>query len=205
MILHLKEYVDRLKNFSQKLDNFSILTEQPWVTNFGSETDRCIYIFRQKENQLLISTNGKVKKGNWDYLPSLNSLLIEHDDETILFSQGFFDNSIMILRRDGTDDYQLFVNENKIESTIEKLLQKTEQDYLSKNGIKTDGTVRQLSEKIVNFLAKCGEVKIHTRKVQGYEIGDKILINGNIPCDGKIELSDKEYVVVENGLIEYIS
>ena len=49
-----------------------------------------VYIFRNKDNQLIKSTNGKVKKGKWDYLPSMKALLIELEDETTLYNQGFF-------------------------------------------------------------------------------------------------------------------
>lgn len=64
MILHLKEYVNRLKKHSQQLDNFAILTDQPWVTNFEDQTERCVYVFRNKDNQLIKSINGNVKKAN---------------------------------------------------------------------------------------------------------------------------------------------
>lgn len=208
MIIHLKEYVNRLKKYSQQLDNFAILTDQPWVTNFEDQNRRCVYIFRGKDNQLIKSINGKVQKGKWDYLPSMKSLLIELEDETILYNQGFFDNSVMILRRDGTDEHQLFVNENKLESTVEKLLQKIERTYIyqpKKQSKKTkESWGIEQGEKIVRFVSDSGELKIFTRKQQGYEVGDKIIVNNKIPQNGKIKLGFWNYLLVENGRIKKI-
>ena len=38
-------------------------------------------------------------------------------------------NSVLILKIDGTEEFQLFANENKIQSTIEKLLTDIETKY----------------------------------------------------------------------------
>ena len=207
MILHLKEYVNKLKKYSHQLNNFAILTDQPWVTNLENQGERCVYIFRQKENQLITSKNGDVKKGTWDYLPSMKSLLIELGEETTLYNQGFLDKSIMILRKDGTDEHQLFVNENKIESTIEKLLQKVENSYLYQTKTEAGAFEIEQSEKMVKFISYIGELKIFTKKKSGYEIGDKILVNDKVPNDGKIKLGFWRfwnYILVENGRVKKI-
>lgn len=204
MITHLKEYVNRLKRYSQTLDNFAILTDQPWVTRFGNLEDKCVYIFRNRGNQLLKSINDRVEKGKWDYLPSMKSLLIELDNETTLYNQGFFDHSVMILRRDGTDEHQLFVNENKIKSTVEELLQQVEQKYLSQDGTLKEHRRVDQPERIVKFIADDGELQIFTRKPQGYELGDKILLNGDIPQNGKIKLGYWNYLLVQDGKIKKI-
>ncbi len=204
MILHLKEYVNKLKKYSQQLDNFAILTEQPWLTNLDKQSERCVYIFRNNNNQLIKSTNGRVKIGEWDYLASMKSLLIELEGETTLYNQGFVDNSVMILRRDGTDEYQLFVNENKIEGTIEKLLHKVERMYLSPIETPEGPWEIELDEKIVKFISISGELKIITREKDGYGVGDKILLNNEIPKDGKIKLGYWNYLLVKNGRIKEV-
>ncbi|MDG1435065.1 MAG: hypothetical protein P8Q41_13685 [Saprospiraceae bacterium] len=201
MILHLKEYVNKLKKYSQQLDNFAILTEQPWITNFENPAERCVYIFRQKGNELITSKNGNVVKGKWDYLSSMKSILIEIGAETKLYNQGFFDNSVMILKKDGTDEYQLFVNENKIENTIEKLLQKIEKNYLTQNQTENISFTMERGERIRKFISDSGELKIFTKKDQGYEVGDKILVDNKIPKDGKVILGFWNYLLVKNGRI----
>lgn len=101
---YLSVFVEKLKRHSNRLDNYALLTEQPWVTKTDDNSERFVMIFRQKENELLISLNGNVEKGKWDYIPSMNSLLIERETETTLYKQGFFDDSVMILKVDGTEN-----------------------------------------------------------------------------------------------------
>lgn len=134
----------------------------------------------------------------------MKSLLIEIEDENTLYNQGFFDNSVMILRRDGTDEHQLFVNKNKIESTIEKLLQKVEKTYIYQSKTQKETWELEQGEKIVRFVSDSGELKIFTRKQQGYEVGDKIMVNDEIPRNGKVMLGFWNYILVENGRIKRI-
>ena len=61
-----------------------------------------------------------------------------------------------------------------------------------------------MKEKIVRFISDSGELKIFTRKKQGYEIGDKIMVNDEIPRNGKIKLGYWNYILVENGRIKKI-
>lgn len=129
MITHVKEYVDRIKYHVKSLEDISLLTDHPWLNVNYQDGIRCIYVFRRKNNELLISINGEVKKGQWDYIPSMKSVVIEFNGETKLYNQGYVDGkdgSIMVLKKDGTEDWELFVNENKLKSTIEKLLEEVE-------------------------------------------------------------------------------
>lgn len=116
----------------------------------------------------------------------------------------FFDHPVMILRRDGIDEHQLFVNENKIKSTVEELLQQVEQKYLSQDGTLKEHRRIDQPERIVKFIADDGELQIFTRKPQGYEFGDRILLNGDIPQNGKIKLGYWNYLLVQDGKIKKI-
>jgi hypothetical protein len=133
MKTYIQGIVNRFKSYSERLDNFSLLIDQPWITRAENTEDRCVYIFRKENKELYILTNGVMKKedegSTWDYIAPMNSLLIRRNGETRLYNQGFFDESVMILKLDGTDQFQLFANENKIETTIEKLLEKVESKY----------------------------------------------------------------------------
>ena len=131
MHIHLREYVNRLKNYSQKLNNEALLIDQPWLCKPENEGERRLLIFRKKNNELLITRNGIVQKGKWEYISSMNSLMIDYSNgESRLYNQGFFDESIMILKIDGTQEYEIFANEKKITSTLEKLLNEVERKYI---------------------------------------------------------------------------
>ena len=200
MKTHLKSLVENLKHFSKKLDNHTLLTEQPWITRTDNEGDRFVIIFRKQNNELLISTNGRVEKGKWEYIPSMNSLIVERNSGTTLYNQGFFDDSVMILKVDGTDDYQLFVNENKIEGTIEKLLEKIESKYLDQEGNKNS---QSPGTKILRKKLPDGRsFEIYPQLENGYTIGDRVTINGEFPEDGKYKFNWARSIVVSNGFIK---
>ena len=201
MKIQLNKIVKNLKNYSKKLDNYAILTEQPWITKTENDNERFVIIFR-KNNELLISINGKVEKGKWDYIPSMNSLIVERKSGTTLYNQGFFDDSVMILKVDGTDDYQLFANENKIESTIEKLVQEIENKYLIAKPTenKTDNSAYR--KVVIKKLKNGSEFEIHSSLSVGYTVGDNVTINGKYPQDGEYRFGWSDSLIVMDGKIK---
>ena len=58
------DIIPKIQNFSQKLDQLTLLTNQHWVMVDELIENKHVYIFRGN-NELLISTNGKVEKGKW--------------------------------------------------------------------------------------------------------------------------------------------
>ncbi len=136
----LLDILPKIQNFSQKLDDISLLTNQHWVLMGSIGSDKTIYIFRLN-NELLVSTNGKVTKGKWEYLGN-NSILVDINDESYLFKHGFFDSTVLALKADNSEEYTVFVNENKFEgelNSINKLLKFLETKYLD-NPIISKGT-----------------------------------------------------------------
>jgi len=125
------DILPKIQKFSQKLDDISLLTNQHWVLMGSIGSDKTIYIFRLN-NELLVSTNGKVTKGKWEYLGN-NSILVDINDDSYLFKHGFFDSSVLALKADNSEEYTVFVNENKFEgelNSINKLLEFLETKYL---------------------------------------------------------------------------
>ena len=128
----IADIIPKIKKFSEKLDNITYLTNQHWVVIDELKNTKFVYIFRSNK-ELLISQNGKVVKGKWEYLGN-NSLLIEKKDESFLFRHGFFDRNILALKVDGKDEYAFLVNENNYGgelNTIDKVLAFLESKYLN--------------------------------------------------------------------------
>ena len=75
MKTYLADIIPKIQKFSQKLDDLTKLTNQHWVSLSDIKEIKSVYIFRNN-NQLLISNNGIIEKGQWDYLGN-QSLLIE--------------------------------------------------------------------------------------------------------------------------------
>ncbi len=112
----ISDIIPQIQRFSQKLDDLTILTNQHWVVMDEIDKTKNVYIFR-KNNELLISTNGEVEKGRWEYLGN-NSLLIDKKDKSYLFKHGFFDENVLALKIDGREEYAFLVNENKYDSEL---------------------------------------------------------------------------------------
>ncbi len=131
MKTYLADIIPKIKRYSEKLDNLTLLTNQHWVVIDELENSKFVFIFRSNF-ELLISQNGKVEKGKWEYLGN-NSLLIEREDDRYLFRHGFFDANILALKVDGREEYAFLVNENKYGgdlNSIEKVLSFLESTYL---------------------------------------------------------------------------
>ena len=109
----IAEIIPKLQKFSKKLDDLTLLTNQHWVVLDELENAKNVYIFRSN-NELLISSNGKVEKGKWEYLGN-NSLLIDRKEDSYLFKHGFFDENVMALKIDGKEEYAFLVNENRFD------------------------------------------------------------------------------------------
>ena len=146
----IADIIPKLQKFSQKLDDLSLLTNQHWVVLDELTKSKNVYIFRSN-NELLISSDGKVEKGKWEYLGN-NSLLIDRKDESFLFKHGFFDENVMALKIDGKEEYAILVNENRFDGELnsrERVLQFLSNRYLiegNKPSLKTSTQPESVNE-----------------------------------------------------------
>jgi hypothetical protein len=132
MKTYIADIIPKIQRFSQKLDNVTKLTNQHWVSIGDIAQSKRVYIFRTN-NQLLISDNGIVEKGTWEYLGN-QSLLMDTSEGSYLLKHGFFDQNIIALKIDSTNNYAFFVNETKFDkelNSIEDVLQFLTIKYLS--------------------------------------------------------------------------
>ncbi|MEZ4877809.1 MAG: WG repeat-containing protein [Flavobacterium sp.] len=116
MRTYITNIFERIKKYSRKLDELTLLTDKHWVVFNDNISNKIIYIF-QKSGILLISVNGKVNKSKWEYLGN-NSLLIDINDESYLFKQGFIDNNVLALKIDGVKEYAILLDENNLNKEI---------------------------------------------------------------------------------------
>lgn len=113
------DIIPKIQRFSQKLDDLTKLTNQHWVSITDIAQNKRVFIFRQN-NQLLISENGIVEKGSWEYLGN-QSLLIDTKSESYLLKHGFFDEHVIALKLDSTDNYAFFVNETRYDKELNNI------------------------------------------------------------------------------------
>lgn len=135
MNTYLADIIPKIQRFSQRLDDLTKLTNQHWVSLGDITQTKRVFIFRAN-NQLIISDNGLVEKGSWEYLGN-QSLLLDTKNESYLLKHGFFDENVIALKLDSTDSYAFFVNETKYHSelnNIQDVLKFLENKYLRNNG-----------------------------------------------------------------------
>lgn len=132
MKTYILDIVPKIQRYSQKLDNLTVLLNKHWVILDEESSNKSVFIFREKGNQLLISKDGKIEKGNWEYLGN-NSLLIDRKDGSYLFKHGFIDDYVLALKVDGKEEYALLVNEQWFEDqlkSLDKILTFLNQKYI---------------------------------------------------------------------------
>lgn len=137
MKTYIADLIPRIQRFSQRLDNLTLLTNQHWVVLDELTSAKNVFIFRSN-NELLISRNGSVRRGKWEYLGH-NSILIDQGDESRLYRHGFFDENILALKVDSMNEYALLVNESKYDgelNSVDRVLDFLSAKYLNSTIIK---------------------------------------------------------------------
>jgi hypothetical protein len=161
----ITDIIPKIQRFSEKLDNTTLLTNQHWVLIDNIEQEKQVYLFRPN-NELLISKNGKIEKGKWEYLGN-KSLIIDQGDQAYLFKHGFFDENLLALKIDSKEEYAPFINENKYNGDMnssEKVIAFLTDQYLERgNKIEIEN---QTGIKFVKKKQILTPVEIHEQEVR---------------------------------------
>lgn len=131
MKLFLKDILPNLKKYSASLDQTSLLVDKPWVVANSKENfEKLIF---KRNGELYMSSNGDVTKGNWEYFPEANSMLIEYGSVKKLYQHQYLDEAVLALKLDGNknsdDNYFLLANENIVaDLDVKRYLEKKIRD-----------------------------------------------------------------------------
>jgi len=196
----------KIQRYSEKLDNLTLLTNQHWVSVDTIISNKTVYIFRTN-NELLVSTNGKVEKAKWEYLGN-KSLLIDKATESYLFKHGFFDENILALKVDSSNEYAVFINENKYDgdlNSMEKVVEFLKEKYLDPSlksnvenatGHTFENSTRQI--KLVKHQTDKGIIEIPP--CINFK-GQPAFMNGRPAPDGVYSMGIFSSITVKNGVI----
>ena len=113
MKTHLKNIINQLKSQTLTLEKTSLFVDKPWaLVDDDFEVQKLIF---KSNKELILSKNGKVQVGKWDYFAEAKSILIDRCVDKILCKETFIDKGVMILSLDGTsNDFFILANENII-------------------------------------------------------------------------------------------
>lgn len=161
----MKEYINnllpRLREFSQNLDKKELFVDVPWVL-IDSEQNYQKYIFK-RNGELIMSLNGGVVIGKWEYLATAKSLLIDRVKDKVLLNQNFIDSAVMVLKLDGLKD-ENFVLANEVLIPDLDVLGYLKRLWYAKNNI----TLKKLDSG--------KEIEFHSYDPY---VGTKVTIDGN--------------------------
>ncbi|RZL50777.1 MAG: hypothetical protein EOP00_02665 [Pedobacter sp.] len=130
---YLQKILPRLKQFSEDLSRKEIFIDKSWVL-IDEESELHRYIFK-RDGQLIMSKNGIVQVGKWEYLTEAKSLLIDRNVDKILLNQDFFDSAVMLLKKDGDSNFFILANDSIIKDL--DVVSYMKQLYRTKNNVFT--------------------------------------------------------------------
>lgn len=189
MKLYINKLLPRLIEFSESLDKKEIFVEIPWVI-VDDNLKQHKYIFK-RNGDLIMSLNGQVSIGKWEYLSAARSLLIDRIQDKILLNQNFIAPAVMVLKKDGLKD------ENLILANEILLPDLNVTSYLK-------GLLYQKKNIFVKQLQSGEYLEINNFGV--YKLGCKVTIDGESVSDRFVELAESEekYVIKDSRIIKVL-
>ena len=111
MKTYLLDALNKIKRFDESLDIKTVLCNKPWVA-FDVEQQKRLYFFKE-DGGLVITSQGKGRETNWEYLSANRTLKFKDADNVVeLYHPTVFDDSVLVLNLDTTDEYAFLVNED---------------------------------------------------------------------------------------------
>ena len=110
-----KRLIERLSNYSQKLETQAMFVDKLWAV-VDEDGHQQSYMF-ESNGELMMSKNGMVNMGTWHYYSQANSIRIDRGrNDQVLLNHGFLDEAVMVLKYDGANNDSLLVlaDKNKI-------------------------------------------------------------------------------------------
>ena len=137
----IKKVFSKVKGTKEKISDLSLLSNKSWIKTTSTDT-REVWIFK-KDNTLIISKNGIVEIGKWEYFNESKSILIVLSNENKLFSQVIVGGSSLTIELDGAGEIISFEDEALIASVIPEI---TNSNEVISEPIKAEPTEEELIE-----------------------------------------------------------
>lgn len=109
----IHKFSDKISKSTNSFSKKNYLIDKPWalIDNDG-QIQKLIF---KKDGGLILSKNGKVTEGKWEYFSEAKSLLIDRVTDKILLKEQFVDDNALLFKKDGTEnDFFALANENTV-------------------------------------------------------------------------------------------
>ena len=198
MTHYLESILPKILSYSQKLDKLALLLNEPWVVT-GDDSVKMKLIFKS-DGEVIVSDNGNVQFGKWELLNRASSILIRYEKSAKLYNHAFFDEGILALKLDGSTDFFVLANQNKIQdlnvANYLNLRYGGSQDKiylkLDVNKLKSYQYMTDKGDLVIYMDASRGNIPIN---------GDIAVVNGQPAPDGKYKLDSMHYIHLKDGRI----
>lgn len=136
----LSSLIEKISNYATRINSEAGFVDKSWT--YIDEDGQTVRLLFKGNSRLLINQRGRVTEGSWEFIPQWGGLLVEIDGEKSLYNQAMvFDDAVMLLKIDGTDDYlplsdDKVVVPNEIENFLEKIQEKRLVHPVQKNVLK---------------------------------------------------------------------
>jgi hypothetical protein len=139
MKMFFADIIPKIKSYSKKLDDLTILTNHHWVALDDIKENKFVYIFEDNGDLDIYANGVEIDSGTWK-LTNNNSLKIKlNSGKGYLLRHDFVDENIMALKVDTSTQYALFVNESKYGGELNSIQQITQ--FLEKKYLKQKVTI----------------------------------------------------------------
>jgi len=110
MKLYLFDTINRYKRYSETLDVKTKICNRPWIVfNDGGEKE--VYKFKE-DGTINIVLSGRVTRGTWEYDPTDKTIIISASDQSYMVHPGMYDDLLLALQVDGTNECSFLIEEN---------------------------------------------------------------------------------------------
>lgn len=192
MKAYLNSIIPQIKSFSESLDKTTLFVDKAWA--YIDEDNAVQKLIFKRNNELILSKNGKAEVGRWEYYPAAKSILIDRVTDKILCNEQYIDNGVMILKVDGTNnEFFALANENIVpDLDVYKYLVaiKKRKNYSPKilERRLIDGRIIEIEKQY------CSQIKILKN--------DRVLIEETPIQDGKYQLEKvDEFFEIKDGIV----
>ena len=109
----LLDALNKIRRFDESLDIKTVLCNKPWLA-FDESDSKTLYIFKE-DGGLVITSQGKGRETCWEYLSANKTIKFKDLDNTVeLYHPTVFDDSLLVLNLDSTNEYAMLLNENAV-------------------------------------------------------------------------------------------
>jgi hypothetical protein len=197
MLDFLQGLLPRLKQFSQSLDQTEMFVDKPWVL-LDEDGQQQMYIFR-RNGELLMSLDGQVQVGKWDYIAAAQSLLIDRGVDKLLLNHFFFTDALLVLARDGRAESKFVLANRQLIPDLNVA------NYLERlgAGLGSPKALHQVNQ--VYIVTNTNSIEVDFLGLNTLPVkGDSIFLNGGSAPNGRFVSKHGWAVYLDGGVVKEI-